>query len=178
MNCPKCGADVSDSYCLACGTQVARLGVLDPLTEKVLARWGVRVAATIIDFLILAIPELILRSVLGNDVGSSIYILIFGIYLVTQWTLYDGRSVGNRVAHSQTLDAKTGHSITGLQAFNRYLYLEIYAFVDLFGAVEGSNAIVLLAGLYALVDNLFPLFDARKQTLHDKFANTIVVMTD
>jgi uncharacterized RDD family membrane protein YckC len=37
---------------------------------------------------------------------------------------------------------------------------------------------VLLAGLYALVDNLFPLFDARKQTLHDKFANTIVVMTD
>jgi uncharacterized RDD family membrane protein YckC len=178
MNCPSCGAEVSEAYCLSCGTQVAKRGSIDAVSGQVLASWGVRVAATIIDFLILAIPELILRSVLGNAVGQSIFLVVFGIYLVSQWSLCDGRSVGNRVASSQIVDAKTGKSVTSKQSFSRYLYLELYAIVNLFGAVEGSNGIVLLAFLYGLVDVLFPLFDKRKQTLHDKFANTIVIMTN
>jgi uncharacterized RDD family membrane protein YckC len=178
MNCPKCGAVVSESYCPSCGTEVARSGAVDTITNQMLAGWWVRVAATIIDFLILAIPELVLRSVLGDAVGQSIYLVVFGIYLVTQWTLCDGRSVGNRVVKSRVVDARNGQSVTSKQSFNRYLFLELYAIVDLYGAVEGYSLVVLIALAYGLVDVLFPLFDPRKQTLHVKFANTVVIMSN
>jgi uncharacterized RDD family membrane protein YckC len=148
----------------------------DKVTGKPLANWGQRVGATLIDFLIMLIPEVVLRDVLGDAIGSSIYLVVFGIYLVTQWNLFDGRTVGNRVAKTQVLDATSGASITNKQAFNRYLYLELYAIVDLYGAVEGVRIVVVLAGIYGVVNVLLPLFDQRRQTLHDKFARTIVVV--
>lgn len=178
MNCPTCGAEVSGSNCQSCGAEVQQVGPVDVKTDQVLAGWGVRVAATIIDFLVLAIPELILRSTLGNAIGQSIYLVVFGVYLVTQWSMCDGRSVGNRVAKSKIVDAATGGRIDAKQAFNRYLYLELYAIVDLFSAVEGASLVVLLALTFGVVDCLYPLFDPRNQTLHDKFARTLVVMTD
>jgi len=168
---------MTEPTCRHCGTDVVASGKVDATTGLVLAKYGVRVAATIIDFLILAIPELILRSGRGDAVGTCIFIVVFGVYLVTQWSRCDGRSVGNRVAKSRIVDAATGASISTKQAFNRFLYLELYAIVNLFGAVEGSGAIVLLAFIYGMVDNLYPLFDQRNQTLHDKFVGTIVVMT-
>ncbi len=93
----------------------------DKVTGKPLANWGQRVGATLIDFLIMLIPEVVLRDVLGDAIGSSIYLVVFGIYLVTQWNLFDGRTIGNRVAKTQVLDATSGASITNKQAFNRYL---------------------------------------------------------
>lgn len=150
----------------------------DQVTGKPLANWGQRVGATLIDFLIMLIPEVVLRSMLGDAIGASIYLVLFGIYLVTQWNLFDGRTVGNRVAKTQVLDATTGTSITNKQAFNRYLYLELYAIVDLYGAVEGVRIVVVLAGIYGVVNVLLPLFDQRRQTLHDKFARTIVIARD
>ena len=39
-----------------------------------------------------------------------------------------------------------------------------------------SVALSIVEALIALVDNLYPLYDSRNQTLHDKFAGTIVVM--
>ncbi|MHB1089188.1 MAG: RDD family protein [Acidimicrobiales bacterium] len=150
----------------------------DPVTGKALANWGQRVGATLIDFLIMLLPEVLLRSILGDAIGASIYLVVFGIYLVAQWNLFDGRTVGNRVAKTQILDAATGASITNKQAFNRYLYLELYAIVDLYGAVEGVRIVVVLAGIYGVVNVLLPLFDQRRQTLHDKFARTIVIARD
>jgi uncharacterized RDD family membrane protein YckC len=73
--------------------------------------------------------------------------------------------------------ADNAGSLTTAQAFNRYLCLEIYAFIDIFGALGGANGIVAIALLYGLIDNLWPLWDRRNQTLHDKFARTIVIMT-
>lgn len=178
MNCPQCGAAVTERYCPSCGTEVTASGPTDETTGLVLASFGVRAAATIVDFLVLLIPEAALRFLLGNAIGLSAFVVIFGFYLVLQWSRCDGRSVGNRVAHSRIVNADDGRSVSTYQAFNRYLYLEIYAFVDIFGALGGANTIVLVALVYGLVDNLFALFDRRNQTLHDKFARTIVVMTD
>ena len=84
-----------------------------------------------------------------------------------------GRSLDLRAA-----SVIRGQSVNSKQSFNRYLFLELYAIVDLYGAVEGYSLVVLLALAYGLVDVLFPLFDPRKQTLHDKFANTVVIMTN
>ena len=153
-------------------------GGIDNNTGKPLANWGQRVIATLIDFLVMVVPQVLLRTILGDAIGSSIYLVIFGIYLVTQWNLCAGKSVGNRVAHTQVLDANTGGAITNKQAFNRYLYLELYAIIDLYGAVENVGVVVLLAGVYGAVNVLLPLFDLRRQTLHDKFARTIVVVTN
>ena len=178
MNCPNCGAESNTSTCPQCGTQIAKPDAIDEATGKVLASWGLRVGATLIDFLLLVIPEFILRSVLGNAIGTSIYLVLFGIYLVSMWSLGNGRSVGNRVAKTQILDAGTGGQISSQQAFRRYMFLEVYAIVNLYGAVENVSIVALLAVVYGGVDVLFPLFDVRKQSLHDKFARTIVVMAD
>jgi uncharacterized RDD family membrane protein YckC len=178
MNCPNCGAEATESYCLKCGAQITKPGTVDEVSGKVLASWGLRVGATLIDFLILVIPEFVLRSVLGNAIGTSIYLVVFGVYLVSMWSLGGGRSVGNRVAKTQILDAASGGLITSQQAFRRYMFLELYAIVNLYGAVENVKIVALLAVVYGAVDVLFPLFDVRKQTLHDKFARTVVVVTD
>lgn len=45
------------------------------------------------------------------------------------------------------------------------------------GALNGVAMLGFLAGLFNLVDHLFPLWDARKQTLHDKAGRTVVVRT-
>ena len=178
MTCPNCGAPSTTPTCSQCGHQIAKPDAIDEVTGKILAGWGLRVGATLIDFLILFIPEFILRSVLGNAIGTSIYLVVFGIYLVSMWAMGGGRSVGNRVAKTQILDASTGGLITSQQAFRRYMFLELYAIVNLYGAVENVSIVALLAVIYGGVDVLFPLFDVRKQTLHDKFAKTIVVMAE
>ena len=42
-------------------------------------------------------------------------------------------------------------------------------------AYQGANAVPTVGGLYVLVDVLWPLWDGKKQALHDKLAGTAVV---
>jgi uncharacterized RDD family membrane protein YckC len=76
------------------------------------------------------------------------------------------------VAITRVRDAATGHRLVGLQAFKRWLFVALYLAIGLIPGV--IPAIVFL--VIVLADILYPLYDPRNQTLHDKFANTLVVV--
>jgi len=150
----------------------------DALTDQVLAGWGQRVGASILDYLILLAPLVILKLLLGSIVGAVALVVLEAAYFVTQWLMYDGRTVGNRAVHTQVRDEKSGAAITNTQALWRYFYLEVGVIFEIVGAGANSAPLLALAGAYFLVDLFFPLWDQRNQTLHDKLAHTIVVVTD
>ncbi len=103
-------------------------------------------------------------------------VVLEAAYFVTQWLMYDGRTVGNRLVHTRVRDEATGGTITNKQALWRYFYLEVSVIFEIVGIGSNSATLLLLAGVYFLVDLLFPLWDKRKQTLHDKLAHTIVII--
>jgi len=177
MRCPNCGTEGDESYCLSCGQKLSVVGTLDTATNEVLAGWGLRVGASLVDYLILLAPLIVLKVLLGSVVGAVVVVVLEAAYFVTQWLMYDGRTVGNRVVHTRVRDEATGATITNKQAIWRYFYLEVSIIFEIVGAGSNSATLLLLAGVYFLVDLLFPLWDKRKQTLHDKLAHTIVIIT-
>lgn len=176
MSCSNCGAETFGTVCSNCGTTVARSRIVDVTTNLVLASWWHRFGATFSDNLILLLPTLLIISffsaVSGYTVGYFIGSALQGVYMVKLLAGGRGQTIGNRVAATRVRDAQSGQAITTKQALKRWGMVAAYSALSLLG---GSGGVVLLPIIF-LVDCLWPLFDARKQTLHDKFANTIVVL--
>ncbi len=177
MRCPNCGTISDEAYCLNCGRQLSVSGPHDPVTNLALAGWWQRVGATFVDYLVMLIPEYLLKVLLGSIGGSIVFYFIFAAYQITQWLIYDGRTVGNRAMHTQIRDAVSGGPISNKQALWRYFFLEAYIVFDIVGVGSGGATLIFVAFAYLLVDLLFPLWDPRKQTVHDRFATTIVIRT-
>jgi uncharacterized RDD family membrane protein YckC len=150
----------------------------DQLTGLVLAGWTKRVGAFLLDYSVMLIPLFIVKAVFGGVYGSIAFWVIYGAYLILQWIYSNGMSVGNRAMHTQIRDATTGGPITKQQAIWRYAYLEAFVVLDFFAVGLAETTVVVVAIAYAIVDVVFPLYDARNQTIHDKLAKTLVVMTD
>jgi len=169
---------MNDTTCPVCGRSLpanAR-GANDATTGLMLAGWWRRVGATFGDDLILVIPTLFIVSIFaqvdGVVLGAIAGLLLEGIYMVKLLSGAKGQTVGNRIAATRVRDATSGHAITLLQAFKRWGFIAVYSAIEL-----ASNPVAIyIVGFIALVDNLYPLFDPRNQTLHDKFAGTIVVL--
>ncbi len=140
-----------------------------------LSGWWRRVGATLIDSLLLFIPTTIVYylvgGVAGRYIGALFAMLVEGVYMVKLLTTSAGQTVGNRVVSTRVRDALTGATITPTQAVRRWVFVAIYGAL----AVTLPTSLVTIPNVIALVDCLYPLFDPRKQTLHDKFANTLVV---
>jgi uncharacterized RDD family membrane protein YckC len=83
-----------------------------------------------------------------------------------------GQTIGNRVAATRVRDAVTGKRITKQQSMIRWVAMTIYGLILVFG----SNAALLVYLVVYLADNLYPLVNPRKQTIHDRIAGTIVVL--
>ena len=96
-----------------------------------------------------------------------------GAYMVRFLSSESGQTIGNRVVATQVRDALTGAAITRSQALRRWAAISAYAVLNVVlpPSLEGIPVMLFLA------DCLFPLLDARKQTLHDKIAGTLVVRT-
>ena len=181
MYCPHCGSPSDDSatMCHVCGQTFVTVRNADgsdaATAAPVLAGWWRRVGATFADNLILLIPTLVVVSIFeglgGVYTGAVAGLLLQGFYMVWQISGKAGQTIGNRVAASKVVDALTGSRVTLLQAVKRWGFIAVYASLGLTGS-STAGAVVTVLGL---VDSLWPLFDARKQTLHDKFAGTLVV---
>ena len=85
----------------------------------------------------------------------------------------EGQTIGNRVAKTRVVDALTGVIPTRQQAFRRWLP---FALIQALGIV--ASFVLIPLSLFIVVDYLLPLFDKQKQTLHDKFAGTLVLLVD
>jgi len=177
IQCTTCGDQTEETTCLSCGTPVKTLGVEDPTTGLRLCGFWRRVGATFSDNVIMFLPSYLVFAVIGAGLGLF-WGFIFGVaaqgvYQVRLISGARGQTIGNRVAQTMVRDQTSGKLATRNQALKRWGMVAIYTSVPVL--IGGNLAIVVIVGLM-LVDNLWSLFDPRKQTLHDKLAETIVVI--
>ncbi len=139
------------------------------------AGWGRRLAAVLIDGVILAAVVLVTVLFAGvsfdelnstiRDGGSLALIVLF----VVPEAIYDTAMIGSRkqtfgkmAMGIEVVGADDREPIGYLRAFTRWLSA---AFLWALFTVPG------------VIDHLWPLRDGRRQTFHDKFARCVVVRT-
>lgn len=146
------------------------------------AEWWQRAVAWLVDWAILAVVNFIVGAILGGAaevavdpttgtlspggmtalIGGNLVLLVIGIaYYVVLNGSERGQTVGKMVMKIAVRDEATGGPAGYGKAAIRYLV----------GAV-----LFILCVIPGIVDVLFPLWDPKKQTLHDKAANTVVVV--
>jgi uncharacterized RDD family membrane protein YckC len=137
----------------------------------VYATWGSRAVAEIIDGLIL-IPVTVVLYAVGLE-GPARAIL-GGLATLAYNGLLDGgpegQTVGKRVMGIRTVSADTGELLGIERGFQRAVLPLVFGVVGLLGA-----GTFLLGAMGSLLDDLFPLWDPQRQTLHDKVAGSVVV---
>jgi uncharacterized RDD family membrane protein YckC len=141
-----------------------------------LASWGRRLAALLVDGMILGgivLATLVSAGVPLEDInttileGSSLALIL--IFILPK-AIYDTAMIGSRnqtfgkmALHIKVVDeADRATPIGYARAFTRWLST---AFLWALFTVPG------------VLDHLWPLRDRRRQTLHDKFARSVVVRT-
>ena len=160
-----------------------------------LASWGKRVGAGLIDALVLLLPIIAASALLGvgafagGDLecttnpttgftectgGDTSFVvtlilaqlvpfIIQGLYSTFMNGGERGQTVGKRVVNIQVRDEATGGPIGYGKAFLRWLV--------------GALLSVFTCGIGGILDILWPLWDNKRQTLHDKVVNSLVVET-
>ena len=151
-----------------------------------LAEWWKRFVALLIDGFILALPTTGLFGILGasefgdiGEVGSTgAFDDLFGasmfaasalgaIFGLAYYALLDGsdrgQTLGKMALKIQVRDEQTGGPIGYGRGFVRHILQSVAGFMSCLG------------GLFILIDGLFPLWDPKRQTIHDKVARTVVI---
>jgi len=177
VKCSSCGADVSGDTCGSCNSAVATIGVEDQATGLRLAGWWRRFGATFSDNVITLLPSYAVFALFaalgGVVVGVLAGIMTQGLYQVRLLATQRGQTIGNRIALTRVRDEVTGGPITRNIALKRWGFVGAYQAVATL--LTGNFALYVLVGITA-IDCLYPLLNPRKQSLHDRFAGTIVVM--
>ena len=167
---------MSGSTCHVCGATASSLGLADPSTGLRLAGWWRRFGATFSDNVILLLPTYAAYLLFGSLsvlLGVVASIAVQGLYLVRLLASSRGQTIGNRIAQTRVRDLVTGQRITTLQSVKRWGFVALYQLVIVLVGGRYTLYVLVVASMF---DDLFPLFDAHRQTLHDRFAGTIVVM--
>ncbi len=162
MYCPTCGAIASGTHCGACGAVLERA----PRSG-----WWRRVAATVVDNLLLLIPTTALLALLPSALGTLAALALQGAYQIVLLAGPRGQTVGNRLAGTRVRSISTDGPITVRQASWRWGIVVAYSALTL----PNRPLLTALAGGIGLFDVLFPLANAERQTIHDRIAATVVV---
>jgi uncharacterized RDD family membrane protein YckC len=186
--CENCGRELSDQaiICPNCGHPRTAAAVTTVAQATGYAEWWQRVVASIVDGIIVAVPAWVIMAIasvgivrratvttdqFGNTrinsgafagifVGFGIIILVGILYRVLLEGSPRGQTVGKMAMKIAVKDANTGGPIGYGRALARWLI-----------------ASVLWVAFYlpGLIDVLFPLWDPKRQTLHDKAVGSVVV---
>ena len=146
----------------------APAGRVDPAAgEYGLAEWWQRVVAIIIDGILLVIVLSVFARVLDIDTGGWINVRWQIISLIGGLLYYgflngseNGQTLGKMAIGIRVRDADTGGPIGTNRGFAREFVVWLLG---------------LPFGILALIDGLWPLWDERRQSWHDKAVNSIVV---
>ena len=134
------------------------------------ASWGRRAAGLLLDTLIVFIVIFAAAIVLGAlsvAAGTDALFVLAVIVLIGFPIFYyvyfvgneRGQTYGRRALEIQVRNAETGGTVGYGRAFGRWLITYVFG----------------IFVLPLIVDYLWPLWDSRNQTLHDKVASTIVI---
>src|SRR4051794_36508332 len=142
----------------------------DGFPSVVYATWGRRCAAIGIDYFVVSIPIVLIvmaadsapRDVQGwvLVVGGPVILLFFAAYFIGFHGGARGQTLGKRMLAIAVRDATTFERIGYAKALGRLLV-----------------TVVLWSLFYVggIFDTLWPLWDIRKQSLHDKMVGTVVL---
>jgi uncharacterized RDD family membrane protein YckC len=121
-----------------------------------LADWGTRVASYAIDFIALSVIANIV-SAGSQTLGTLLSLVAFAFGIYNAWLNgATGQSVGKKIMGTKVVGEATGQPIGGGLGIVRYL-------------AHILDAIICFIGF------LFPLWDAKKQTIADKVMKTVVI---
>lgn len=194
MYCPKCGGAVAAgvAFCPTCGAGMpsaaapqqpaaasyAAPAIAYPAWDY--ATWGTRAIGYIVDALLVGVGMAVLYFVIGGVLGSMLSLagghnaaggvccmtillfpfatLLVGFYNSVYLVAQRGFSIGQGVVKIKVVDG-SGKLLTQGTAFVRLLVRVAMSFVP----------------FLPLLDMLWPLWDVRRQTLHDKAVNCYVI---
>lgn len=151
------------------------------------ATWGQRVLGALVDsgaalgvglllYLVLVLPAILLGGI-GNDPGpGNVVFPLFGMGLFG--LAYFGFYIFNEVYLRAKRGATIGQGVVGLKTVTASGELPSMITSVLRLVVKlGLGAIPCLGIVLSIVDYLFPLWDEKKQTIHDKAVSTFVIKT-
>jgi uncharacterized RDD family membrane protein YckC len=128
-----------------------------------LAEWWQRVVALLIDVAVLLVPGLVLALAAGSVFMGSVLNLALGSAYYGFLNGGDrGQTIGKKALNIQVREATTGGPLGPEKGVVRYL-------------VDGIAAFLPPLLLFNLLDGLWPLWDPRRQALHDKLVNSVVI---
>jgi uncharacterized RDD family membrane protein YckC len=143
--------------------------------EQQLASWGRRLAALLVDVIVLVVAISVALVAAGmpadelrDRVENGETLLIIVLFLIPEAIYYTwmvgsrSQTVGKMALGIKIVDAESRAPIGYLRAFRRWL---------------STAAMRALFWIPAIVDHLWPLRDPKNQALHDKFARSVVVRT-
>jgi len=141
-----------------------------------LAGWGRRLGAYLLDAIVIAVPliAIVVIALLAGDpedasdeswgavgIAYLLWILAPFVYFTVMHGRASGQTLGKRWLGIRVAEDRSGGSIGYGRAFGRY-------------------AITVVFGIFvipAILDYLWPLWDKKNQTLHDKVVGSVVVKT-
>jgi uncharacterized RDD family membrane protein YckC len=131
-----------------------------------LAPWGHRLGAYLIDEVFIRVVALCAVFALGlrhQFGGRILWLLMAAAYYAVLNGSETGQTFGKRVFGIQVRDATGEGGTIGVgRAGLRFVTVGLFRIVPFFG-------------LFTLLDGLWPLWDPRRQALHDKIAGSVVV---
>ena len=173
--CPQCGAAQASraNFCPECGAELStgarpvlpREG--EPVAAVAYAGFGRRLAAWIIDTVILGIVSIIVSVIIvggdADDASTGAQVAANTVAFAINWAYFAGMESSSKqaslgkMALGIVVTDVDGQRITFMRATGRYFAK-------------------ILSGLLLLIGYLMVLWTARKQGLHDKLAVTLVVV--
>ena len=124
-------------------------------TPVVYAGFWERVGATLIDFVILIVGQVLIVYLLPQTLASLINLVITWLYYALLESGESQATIGKRAVGLKVTDMNGGRIS--------------------FGQATGRHFGKFLSGIILLIGYLMMLWDDKKQTLHDKMAGTLVV---
>ena len=128
-----------------------------------MAEWWRRFAALVIDVAVLWIPLTLLTREMDRPLRFVIGIVVGVTYFALLNGGERGQTLGKKVWDVRVRDAATGGPLGPAKAALRYLVPSVIV------------AIPILGFVLWLIDGFWPLWDRRRQALHDKLAGSVVV---
>ena len=150
--CPSCGAPspATTQFCSACGKAFDGR----PLAGVEYAGFGRRLGGYLIDFVIMALVGTVASIIVPSLAGTAISFAINFSYVVLLNA--NGGTVGKRILDMRLQNRETGENIGVGSAVLRYF-------------------VAIASGLALAIGYLWCIWDANKQTWHDKVAGSVVV---
>lgn len=143
-----------------------------PPQDRGYASWGRRLAAYLLDLVIIIVPLVVLIvAIAASDPSEdgAAWIVVVVAYIATivlpfiYFTYFhgepSGQTPGKRLLGIRVVSDETGRSIGFGRAFGRYAITAVFGFFF----------------IPVILDYLWPLWDTKNQTLHDKVVGSVVV---